>query len=371
MLTAVLVALLQTPSATFDASIELSPDRALPGETVTFDGTGPAGYAEDCAVTWDGGPAPGSTCRFSPDGTIDGSVTVQGDAVPGTHTIDVCSPSCSAFEPGLGAPSPSGSTSVSPVVALPGRPMLWRATAQLLVLSRVPDVRDMSVADAKERIGAAGLRVEVVPTDAPDDARVVTQDPGANTSAEPDSLITLTAELPTPTPTFVTVPDLRNHTVEAAHDELAGLGLTLDAPDDGYRLIENQQPLPGERVRQGTTVVVTLLPVSETASSSGPTSTATTDRDLDGTSTGAGTGLGTSAFVAALAVLAVACLGAAAVLLHRHGVRWLGRHVNARVGGTDFIDTSVTTTDGPPTTVVEMQPHTDVGDTTLVEEKQP
>jgi beta-lactam-binding protein with PASTA domain len=71
----------------------------------------------------------------------------------------------------------------------------------------VPDVALQTVADARATLRAAGFKVAVVRQDTDDeslDGLVMSQDPGGNTQADPESVVTLTVGQFVPPPDVTT-----------------------------------------------------------------------------------------------------------------------------------------------------------------------
>lgn len=128
----------------------------------------------------------------------------------------------------------------------------------------VPDVTGQPVSVAKEKLVAAGLKVNIagygysvsVPPN-----HVMAQTPGAGSSVKQSRTINLTVSQGTEA---IVVPDLRGMQLRDAEVQLKNAGLTLGKVDEQYTsdaakgVIINQNPRTPTQVNKGTTVDVTV-----------------------------------------------------------------------------------------------------------------
>jgi serine/threonine-protein kinase len=124
----------------------------------------------------------------------------------------------------------------------------------------VPDVVDLSIAEARAEIRAAGLKVgEVTPesSETVDEDDIIRQSPEAGTEIDAGDTVDLVVSTG---PEAVRVPDVINQPQESAEAEITGAGLQVQvefAPSDvDEGLVIDQDPAPGTEVEPGDTVVI-------------------------------------------------------------------------------------------------------------------
>ncbi|MFP5352423.1 MAG: Stk1 family PASTA domain-containing Ser/Thr kinase [Actinomycetota bacterium] len=122
----------------------------------------------------------------------------------------------------------------------------------------VPDVSGLSEAKAIAQLKDAGFSPVTVEAYSDDvkEGLVISTSPGASEIAEEASEIEVYVSIG-PQYKMVTMPDVRGQSVDAARAELEGLGLNVrvERPCPGETVVETH-PLPGEKVRQNTTVAL-------------------------------------------------------------------------------------------------------------------
>ena len=140
-----------------------------------------------------------------------------------------------------------------------------------LVVSRgprsigVPDVTGMTVEKAKQTLIAAGFDVTVTDVYSDDVAtgKVVGTVPGGGAEAPEGSTIEIQRSMG---PEFkeLTMPDVRNMTVDAARSKLEGLGLRVTIQEvssgcGGSGTVVDTDPLPGQKVRENDRVALFVV----------------------------------------------------------------------------------------------------------------
>ncbi|HEY7874326.1 MAG TPA: Stk1 family PASTA domain-containing Ser/Thr kinase [Actinomycetota bacterium] len=156
-----------------------------------------------------------------------------------------------------------------------GEPVDEGSTVTLVVSggprqTTVPDVVDLSEAEAEELLDESGLRVGTVTPEASDEiepGNVISSDPPANTEVDRGSKVHLVISSG---PSAVPVPDVRGRTEAEATEILENAGFSVsvvDIPSDTVSegLVVSQEPTQGTAAEPGTTV--------EIAISTGPEST--------------------------------------------------------------------------------------------------
>ncbi|MEU8203421.1 PASTA domain-containing protein [Streptosporangium sp. NPDC049046] len=147
-------------------------------------------------------------------------------------------------------------------------------TVILEVGPKVPDVRNLSRADAETVLDAAGLGKDPRPASASADWKVAGQDPPADQLVSFGTTVRIDLVSPNPPPpevitpapppvkpgSQVTVPSLIGLGPAVARLQLSEVGLVLrvdpDSPETGS--ISSQDPVAGSQVSEGTTVTVSL-----------------------------------------------------------------------------------------------------------------
>jgi serine/threonine-protein kinase len=125
----------------------------------------------------------------------------------------------------------------------------------------VPLVIGKPEADATTQLRDAGLKVErkEVQDEVNPVGQVTGQDPLANVQVKKGSTVTLTVSSGAP---IVEVPDVRNRTLDAATDQLTGVGFRITTnlvnSDKAPNTVLEQSPAAGERKPKGSTVVLTV-----------------------------------------------------------------------------------------------------------------
>lgn len=119
----------------------------------------------------------------------------------------------------------------------------------------VPNLINLTPADAHQRVAAVGLRLDVEG----EGPRIRAQTPAAGVPVPAGTTVVGRAgPWPSVEASFVTVPDLAGRTLEEAADLLARVGLVLDA--GGRGVVRRQNPPPGTRVEGGSIVTLELGP---------------------------------------------------------------------------------------------------------------
>ncbi|WP_171074616.1 PASTA domain-containing protein [Nonomuraea basaltis] len=138
----------------------------------------------------------------------------------------------------------------------------------------VPDVVGDPLEQAEQEILGEGLVPSVAEGAAAEPRVVDSQDPPATTQVPRGSTVTLSLRAPTvpetPSSTGVEVPDLSGLTESAATRRLDGLGLTLVVGSGDSGRVSAQEPAAGSVVDPGSSVTVTLTPVTAPTDAAGP-----------------------------------------------------------------------------------------------------
>ena len=150
-------------------------------------------------------------------------------------------------------------------------------------LPPVPDVTNLPVLEATNRLTAAGFRTRSVEENSPTVAtgNVTRTDPPAGAKLDRGAnTVTLFVSrgAPTTTAAKVTVPTLLGRDEAGARAALSAVGLNaqvLTTPGGMPGRVKDQNPDPGARVDSGSTVTI-VLGAAATTSSSAPTTTSTT-----------------------------------------------------------------------------------------------
>ncbi|MFG1707865.1 PASTA domain-containing protein [Nonomuraea sp. M3C6] len=184
----------------------------------------------------------------------------------------------------------------------------------------VPDVVDDPLEQAEQEIRDAGLVPSVAEGAAAEPRVVASQDPAAATRVPSGSTVTLRLSAPdpvSPSPEGVEVPDLRGLTESAASSRLDGLGLTLVVGDGDSGRVSGQEPAAGSVVERGSSVTVTLTPVTEPTDPASPeiTPSDTTPSDLTSAPDAGITPVETGSSSTPLPILLLVVALAAAVVL--------------------------------------------------------
>ena len=145
----------------------------------------------------------------------------------------------------------------------PGSAVTLRVSSGPAVeLKDVPDLEGLTVASARSRLQALGLRSTITKVTSSQPAgTVVGQSPGAGTEVRAGATVRLRVSSG---PTTVTVPDVTGIDESSARARLRALGLTVetveeptsDPGEDG--LVVAQDPPPGTEADDGTSVVLTI-----------------------------------------------------------------------------------------------------------------
>jgi serine/threonine-protein kinase len=124
----------------------------------------------------------------------------------------------------------------------------------------VPDVVDLTIAEARAEIRAAGLKVEVTMEDSEtvEEDHVIRQSPEAGLEIDAGDTVSLVVSSG---PAAVRVPDVINQPQDSAEAEITGAGLEVSvvtAPSDDVDegLVISQDPAPGTEVEPGDTVEI-------------------------------------------------------------------------------------------------------------------
>jgi hypothetical protein len=128
-----------------------------------------------------------------------------------------------------------------------------RVAVEVLLLTRVPDIVGLGLAEAARRVEEQGLRLG--PVSSLPEAVVVDQNPAAGATARTETPVAVT--------TWVTVPDLAGQRIDLARDRLFERGLrplpTIRQPGDGpYEAVLEQRPVAGRLVPPGTGVEIAI-----------------------------------------------------------------------------------------------------------------
>lgn len=205
-------------------------------------------------ISSDLAPAP-TTCTLEQDGKFRetfpcGPKNTYRYAItgsPGRHTLAVCTPACVK------------------VAAAPS------AAADFFILAVVPRLIGLTKSALPKVLAAAGLRLGTVT--GPIGSPVTNQDPPSGRVVDPGQLVDVglgpdvtTTVGPRGNVRFVQVPDIRGHSLAAARDELAGVGLVMSTRSTSGT-VATQNPQPGRRVATGTTVTVTIEVAASTTAS--------------------------------------------------------------------------------------------------------
>ncbi|MEU7855444.1 PASTA domain-containing protein [Nonomuraea sp. NPDC049141] len=129
----------------------------------------------------------------------------------------------------------------------------------------VPDVVGDPLDQAEQEVRDQGLVSSVAQGEAAEPRVVDSQDPAAGTRVPKGSTVTLRLRPPTPvspTPEQVTVPDLSGLSASAARRRVQERGLTLVIGSGDSGNVSEQEPAAGSRVERGSSVTVTLTPVT-------------------------------------------------------------------------------------------------------------
>lgn len=151
-------------------------------------------------------------------------------------------------------------------------------------LPAVPDVTNLPVLEATNRLTAAGFRTRSVEENSPTVAagNVTRTDPPAGSRLERgETTVTLFVSRGAPTTTVakVTVPSVVGRDEAAARAALSAVGLNAQvqtSPGGTPRRVKDQNPDAGARVDSGTTVTIILGEATTTSSSAATTTTART-----------------------------------------------------------------------------------------------
>jgi len=221
------------PAAAPGSLIALDPSSGPPGTPIRVTPILRNFSPGPCTASWDGQQGAQFTCGADSNGFLL-STTLTAPQAPGVHTITVCRPACDSID------TPS-----------------FVDSAGFTVLAVVPDLGSLSLADARQQLEQASLTLGTVqgPSDDPA-ARVSGQVPLPGTSVDPGSAVNVTVTAPAPT-TLVTVPALLGRTRTEANALVTGKGLILQV-NSGTGRVEGQDPPPGSRVAPGSVVTVTL-----------------------------------------------------------------------------------------------------------------
>ncbi len=145
---------------------------------------------------------------------------------------------------------------------------------------RVPDLRKRTLGEAERRLKRLGLRIDVNPSNAKTESRVISQKPNPGSRVVPNSKVEVTVDVPVrgiiklpevmTVPTqliqWVTVPDLQNPSPKSLAEcrtilGRLGLGLRYSPRNaTGEYWVVKQSPAAGRRVKKGTVVDLTLQP---------------------------------------------------------------------------------------------------------------
>ncbi|HUR04362.1 MAG TPA: PASTA domain-containing protein [Nonomuraea sp.] len=226
----------------------------------------------------------------------------------------------------------------------------------------VPDVVGDPLDQAEQKVRDQGLVSSVAQGEAADPRVVASQDPAAGTRVPKGSTVTLRLRPPTPvspTPVRVTVPDLSGLSASAARRRVQERGLTLVIGSGGSGSVNEQDPAAGSLVERGSSVTVTLTPITGPTDPASPDVTPT-DTD-ESPEAGSIDPVGTDSSSTPLPIWLVAALVAAAVLV------WALRRARRTPATSATSATSVmpampmpTTSATPPTPSVVCVPYADL-----------
>ena len=128
--------------------------------------------------------------------------------------------------------------------------------------TRVPDVKDLTVADARSVIQAAGLTFQTEPATASDSQTVTSISPPAGTSIRPGEKVTAVVAGTAPAGTAPTeVPDVLGQTVANARTTVMNAGLSFATNPEGAAddaVIGSTEPPPTTVVQKGSLVTGTI-----------------------------------------------------------------------------------------------------------------
>jgi hypothetical protein len=222
-----------TGAAAPDSSLRLDPPQGPPGSVIRVTPvtvTSP----DQCVALFDDQEVARFTCGTNSDGVVLSTEVTVPETAPGTHTIRVCQPECS-IEPA------------------------FEMSAPFTVLTVVPDLGGLTLAEARDRLRQARLvlgAVEGPPADPA--ARVTGQDPPPGSAVGRRGKVDVTVSVPDP---LLTVPDLRGRTRAEAAALLEPLKLVLVVRSGSGR-VRSQRPAAGDQVPPGSVVEVTLRAVA-------------------------------------------------------------------------------------------------------------
>lgn len=132
----------------------------------------------------------------------------------------------------------------------------------------VPDVVGKTLADARAELEKVGLGVDT--TTAYDDKvakdSVISQSVKKDEQVDKGSVVTLTISLGVKPPDQVTVPSIISFNLTAAKSTLDSAGLKYTYTGDESGAVAKQDPAPGTKVDQGTTVTFELKQAKKTSS---------------------------------------------------------------------------------------------------------
>ncbi|WP_219532390.1 PASTA domain-containing protein [Nonomuraea guangzhouensis] len=220
----------------------------------------------------------------------------------------------------------------------------------------VPDVVGDPLDQAEQEVRDQGLVSSVAQGEAAEPRVVDSQDPAAGTRVPKGSTVTLRLRPPapvSPTPEQVAVPDLSGLSASAARRRVQERGLTLvigsgDSGSGGS--VSEQEPAAGSLVERGSSVTVTLTPVTGPTDPASPEVTPT-DTD-ESPEAGAIDTDETGSSSTPLPILLVAVLVAAAVLVWALRRARRGRGTPAMAAASAMPDMTATTvmpaTSAPP-----------------------
>lgn len=132
---------------------------------------------------------------------------------------------------------------------------VFAVTPPVKVTVVVPNVLQLSLVDAKRKLGEAGLGLGQVSGQGD---LICWQDPIAGTEVQPGSLVDVVVGCAEPT--LVVVPNLVDEPVDQAGDDLKSAGLELGAVSGSGGVVRSQSPAAGAQVPRGTVVSVALGP---------------------------------------------------------------------------------------------------------------
>lgn len=147
----------------------------------------------------------------------------------------------------------------------------------------VPDLIGQSAGYADSKLKEVGLNPDRQPdvySDSVPEGSVISQDPAAGTQVQKGSSVKFVVCKGPEPPREVTVPDLKNLTVDQASSRLSQAGLTLGTTTEQYSetvssgKVISQSPAPGGKAKEGSAVSIVV--------SKGPEPTKVTVPNLDG-----------------------------------------------------------------------------------------